>query len=231
MLDHPLPIASHLAGERIKIDLHVHTCYSPDSLTSLDDLTAAVETAGLDGLAVLDHNCISGAQALREMAPFLVIVGEEVSTTAGEVAGLFLSECVPPGLSPAEAVERIHEQGGLVYVPHPFDRYRSSALGGHALTSILDQVDAIEVLNARVLFPTDNDRALAFARDLGIPGGAGSDAHSTQEIGRAFVEMERFEDAAGFLRGLEQACIRGHESSPHVHLLSTWAKFRRRIGS
>lgn len=215
----------------MRIDLHVHTSYSPDCLTSLEGVIDAVRSAGLDGVAVLDHNAVAGAIALREKAPFRVIVGEEVYTTEGEIAGLFMRERIPPGLLLSQAVDRIRDQGGLVYVPHPFDRYRRSALGEQALRSILEKVDVIEVFNARVLFAADNRRAWEFAAAHGLPRGAGSDAHSAQEIGRACVEMNSFDDADGFLRGLEQAQVCGTLSRPHVHLHSTWAKIRRRLGN
>lgn len=215
--------------KRIKVDLHVHTCYSHDCLLSLEDLIAAAVRRGLGALAVLDHNEIEGALALRERAPFPVVVGEEVYTAEGEVAGLFLRERVPPGLPLEQAVARIKEQGGLLYIPHPFDRYRSSALGEPALLRVLDQVDAIEVLNARALYHADNEKAMQFAQSHGIPGGAGSDGHTIGEIGQAYVEMEPFDDRDSFLRSLAGGRIGGGLSRPHVHLYTTWAKIRRRM--
>jgi predicted metal-dependent phosphoesterase TrpH len=221
---------SPATSKGIKVDLHVHTCYSSDCLLSLEDLVTAAERRGLGAVAVLDHNEVEGALALKEIAPFYVIVGEEVYTTEGEVAGLFLRERVPPGLPLEQAVARIKGQGGLLYIPHPFDRYRHSALGEAALLRILDQVDAIEVLNARALQAADNEKAMQFAELNGIPGGAGSDGHSPGEIGQAYVEMEPFVDKDGFLVSLSQAQIGGGVSSPHVHLYTTWAKIRKRVG-
>jgi predicted metal-dependent phosphoesterase TrpH len=215
---------------RIKVDLHVHTCYSHDCLLSLQDLIAAAQRRGLGAVAVLDHNEIKGALALKEIAPFPVIVGEEVYTAEGEVAGLFLQERVPPGLPLEQAVARIKGQGGLLYIPHPFDRYRHSALGEPALLRILDQVDAIEVLNARALDSADNEKAMRWAELNGIPGGAGSDGHTPGEIGRAFVEMEPFADRDDFLRSLSRGLICGGVSGPLVHLYTTWAKIRKRVG-
>ncbi len=218
------------SGQAIKVDLHVHTCYSSDCLLSLEDLARAAQRRGLGAVAVLDHNEIEGALALKEIAPFLVIVGEEVYTTEGEVAGLFLRERVPAGLPLEQAVGCIKEQGGLLYIPHPFDRYRHSALGEDGLLRILDKVDAIEVVNARVLHAADNEKALQFAELNGIPGGAGSDGHTPGEIGQAYVEMERFAGKDDFLLSLSHARIGGGVSSPHVHLYTTWAKIRKRIG-
>jgi predicted metal-dependent phosphoesterase TrpH len=211
----------------VKVDLHIHTGYSKDSLASLEEIIMTAQQRGLGALAILDHNTIAGGLALRDLAPFPVIVGEEVMTTAGEIAGLFLSEEIPSGLSPLETVARIRDQGGLVYVPHPFDSVRRSRLEEPALMAILDQMDILEVLNARVVRPADNERAKSFAKAHGLPGAAGSDAHALVEIGRAYVEMAPFEDRDSFLRNLAQGTICGGESPAHVHLFSTWAKIRK----
>ncbi len=219
---------AHSDIQRLKVDLHIHTCYSPDSLVSLPEVIAAALRRGLGALAVLDHNAIGGALALSDVAPFPVIVGEEIYTTEGEIAGLFLQALIPPGLTPAHTVVRIKEQGGLVYIPHPFDRYRHAALSKAGLLAILEHIDVIEVLNARTIFPADNERAKRFAQIHGFPGGAGSDAHSASEIGQAYVEMEPFTDKDSFLRSLSGGQVGGGMSSPHVHLFSTWAKIRKR---
>jgi len=211
----------------IKVDLHIHSSYSRDSLTSLQEIIATAQQRGLGAVAILDHNTIAGGLALREIAPFPVIVGAEMMTTAGEVAGLFLSEEIPRGLSPQETVARIREQGGLVYVPHPFDSLRKSRLEEPALMAILDRVDILEVLNARVVRPADNERARLFAEAHGLPGGAGSDAHAPVEIASAYVEMAPFEGSDSFLRSLAQGHVCGSESPAHVHLFSTWAKIRK----
>ncbi|MBC7261726.1 MAG: PHP domain-containing protein, partial [Chloroflexi bacterium] len=123
---------------RIKVDLHIHTCYSPDSLTSLEAVIAAALERGLGALAITDHNAIEGALALQRMAPFPVIVGEEILTAEGDIIGLFLQELIPPKLTPAQTIARIREQGGVVYIPHPFD-FRRSALPEPVLYSLLEQ--------------------------------------------------------------------------------------------
>ena len=214
----------------IKVDLHVHTSYSRDSLLSLEEVIETALHRGLGALAILDHNTIEGALALRDMAPFPVIVGEEILTSEGEIAGLFLQKVIPPGLTPAQTVQRIQQQGGLVYIPHPFDSIRQSRLHESALMAVLDRVDAIEVLNARVLRPGDNERARRFAETHGLPRGAGSDAHSSIEIGQAYVEMAPFADRDSFLSNLASGQVCGRMSAPHVHLSSTWAKIRKRMG-
>lgn len=216
-------------NERIKVDLHIHTCYSPDSLTSLDAVIAAALERGLGALAITDHNAIEGGLALQRLAPFPVIVGEEILTSEGDIIGLFLQELIPPGLTPAETIACIREQGGLVYIPHPFD-FRRSALPEPVLHAVLEQVDAVEVLNARTLLPVLNERAQRFAQEHGLLCGAGSDAHTAAEIGQAYVEMLPFTDKDSFLRSLANARVYGTLSLPHVHLFSTWAKVRKRKG-
>jgi predicted metal-dependent phosphoesterase TrpH len=213
----------------IKVDLHVHTCYSKDCLLSLEEVIATAQRQGLGALAVLDHNAIEGALALQALAPFAVIVGEEIYTTEGEIAGMFLRELIPPGLTPSQTVVRIQEQGGLVYIPHPFERIRQARLNERALMDILDHVDAIEVLNARVMHPQDNERAKRFAQAYDLPAGAGSDAHSAGEIGQAYVEMPPFTDPDSVLRSLSEGKVCGGLSLPHVHWFSTWAKIRKRL--
>jgi len=210
--------------QRIKVDPHVHTFYSPDSLMSLENVITMTVRRGLGALAITDHNSIEGALVLRGMAPFQIIVGEEIDTSEGEITGLFLEELIPPGCTAAETVARIKDQGGLVYVPHPFDLQRRHRLCESALRAILDDVDILEVLNARVLWPAHNARARRFAQTHGLLMSAGSDAHTPLEIGRAFVEMEPFTDAESFLHSLASARVRGALSGPHVHLYSTWAK-------
>jgi len=213
----------------IRVDLHMHTCHSVDSLMTLDEVVEAALARGLGALAITDHDEIGGALALSRTAPFPVIVGEEVDVGDGEIIGLFLQERIPPKLGPEETIARIHAQGGLVYIPHPFDSHRYP-LPEPALLSLLHEVDAIEVLNARVPVPAFNERAARFAHEHGIPCGAGSDAHTPGEIGRAYVEMEPFVDRDSFLRSLARGRIGGSESGPLVHLFSTWAKIRKRAG-
>jgi len=217
------------AAQRIRVDLHLHTCHSVDSLMTLDEVVDAALARGLGALAITDHDEIEGALALQRTAPFPVIVGEEVDVGDGEIIGLFLQERIPPGLGPVETVARIRSQGGLVYIPHPFDSHRYP-LPERDLMSLLYEVDALEVLNARVTVPAFNDRAARFAQEHGIPGGAGSDAHTPGEIGRAYVEMDPFTDKESFLSGLASGTIGGCASEPYVHLFSTWAKIRKRVG-
>lgn len=215
----------------MKVDMHVHTCYSKDATLSLETIMESCERRGLDGAAITDHNTIAGALALKEIAPFLVIVGEEIDTTRGEILGLFLKEEIPGGLMPEEAMARIREQGGLVGVSHPLDRLRRSAMRQVALLDILDELDFLEGFNSRVTFPSDNRKAQALAQARGLPITAGSDAHTAYEIGRAYVEMSNFNGREGFLEALKEAQIFGRLSPPWIHLVSTWTKLRRRLSS
>jgi predicted metal-dependent phosphoesterase TrpH len=214
---------------RVRVDLHIHTCHSVDSLMTLDEVVEAALARGLGALAITDHDAIEGALALSRTAPFPIIVGEEVDAGDGEVIGLFLQEWIPPKLGPVETIARIRAQGGLVYIPHPFDSHRYP-LPEAVLLSLLDEVDAMEVLNARVTVPAFNERAARFAQEHGIPCGAGSDAHTPGEIGRAYVEMEPFVDKDSFLASLARGTIGGRASEPYVHIFSTWAKIRKRVG-
>jgi len=217
------------AAKRIRVDLHIHTCHSVDSLMTLDEVINAAVARGLGALAITDHDAIEGALALSRIAPFPVIVGEEVNAGDGEIIGLFLHEWIPPELGPVETIARIRRQNGLVYIPHPFDSHRYP-LPEPVLLSLLHEVDALEVLNGRVTVPAYNQRAADFAREHGLPGGAGSDAHTPGEVGQTYVEMEPFMDRDSFLRNLARARIGGGVSGRHVHLYSTWAKLRKRGG-
>lgn len=213
----------------MKVDFHIHTCYSQDSLTSLEDVINAARSRGLDRVAITDHNRLEGALRLREMAPELAIVGEEVLTTEGELICYFLEEEVPAGLSPEEAIARVRDQGGIVGIPHPMDQVRRETMVSGALARIRGQLDCVEVFNARCLLPTDNRRAAVWAAEMGLPGTAGSDAHHPSEIGRAYVEMPPFNGREDFLEKLAQGRIQGRLSPLWVHLLSTWARMRQRF--
>jgi predicted metal-dependent phosphoesterase TrpH len=205
----------HLAGAPpvgwVRVDLHAHTMWSGDATTTPDELEAAVEAAGIDVLCITDHGTINGATTLADDLPCRVVVGEELRTGAGEVIGLFLTERIPWGLSPSAAAERIRGQGGLVYVPHPFDPTRH-CLREPELEALVAAglVDAVEVLNAKTSLSSLNERAARFAAEHGLPGGAGSDAHVPEAIGAAYVEMPDFDGPASFLTSLAEGRAVGH---------------------
>lgn len=212
-----------------KADLHLHTCYSMDCAMSLEQIIDRSLKIGINCLAVTDHNTIEGALRLKEIASFQIIVGEEILTTGGEIIGLFLATEIPGGLSPEETVRRIKSQGGLVCIPHPYDTLRLSASRDSMFESLMPEIDIIEVFNARSLFPSATNKAWQLAQKYGKPMSAGSDAHSPQEIGNAYVEMPPFEDKETFITSLEQGKIGGSRSSPIVHFHSTWARLKKQL--
>lgn len=217
----------------IRADLHVHTCYSMDCYTPLEPVIDHCLNTGINCLAISDHNTVAGALKLQEIAPFQVIVAEEIRTPMGELMGLFLTEEVPKGLSPEETIARIRKQGGLVGIPHPFGREPPLSLRGEwrnlLSPEILAQVDIIEVFNSRDPLPNSSSRARRLAQDYGLAASAGSDAHTLAEIGRTYVEMPEFSGPGDFLDSLSQGTIFGRKSSPLVHLASTWAKVSKRF--
>jgi len=212
----------------LRMDLHTHTFYSPDALTSPGRFVEACQTTGINCVAVTDHHTIRGALAMQNMAPFKIIVGQEVRAADGEIIGLFLKEDVPSRLSAEETVRLIKEQGGLVSVPHPFDRLRRKSLGEKALLRIVDQVDVIEAFNARITFAADNERAGRFAQEHGLLAAAASDAHTPGELGSTYTEVPDFDGPEAFLESLKQAKLVTKPASPVVHVLSYWARLRRR---
>jgi glycosyltransferase involved in cell wall biosynthesis len=192
----------------IDVDLHMHTDHSYDCATPVEVLLAEARARGLGAIAVTDHNEISGAQEARRKAEGLkVIVAEEVKTAdQGEVIGLFIEDKIERGMTLQETIAEIKRQGGLVYVPHPFDRMHSVPDYEHLLT-VLDDVDAIEVFNPRVAIAEFNEEALRFALKYRIPAGAGSDAHVPQGLGSVRIRMRDFDGPGEFLESLRDADI------------------------
>ncbi len=212
------------------IDLHTHTCFSPDSQTDPAALIARGRAVGLDRLAVTDHNTIEGALVARRLAPDFVIVGEEIGTaTGGELIAYYVQETVPPGLSLDETIRRLRDQGAVISISHPLDRLRDSALGERHTLEIIGQVDALEVFNARCFLAADNARAARLAAAHGRAITAGSDAHTLVEVGRGYLTLPPFENtAAAFLSSLARAQPGGRLSGPWPHFASTFAKLRKR---
>jgi hypothetical protein len=192
----------------IDVDLHMHTDHSYDCATPVEVLLAEARTRGLGAIAVTDHNEISGALDARAKADGVkVIVGEEVKTAdQGEVIGLFIEKKIRRGGTLAEVIAEIKRQGGLVYVPHPFDRLHSVPDYEHLL-GVLDDVDAIEVFNPRVAIAEFNEEAVRFAAKYRIPAGAGSDAHVPQGLGSVRIRMRDFDGPEEFLESLRDADI------------------------
>jgi predicted metal-dependent phosphoesterase TrpH len=212
-------------------DFHTHTRYSPDSLTTLENLIAASRRKGLDRVVVTDHNTIKGGVRGAALAPELVIIGEEIETTEGEILAVYVSEEVKPGLPPMEAIAQLRAQGSFISISHPFDPTRKGGWRMEALLEIVPHIDAIETFNARTLVPWYNWRAERFAVEQGLPGTHGSDAHAAFELGRGALWVPAFEDAASLKENLPKAVSpRLTLSPPWVHLISryaVWVKRRR----
>jgi predicted metal-dependent phosphoesterase TrpH len=208
----------------IEVDLHMHTDHSGDCATPVDVLINTARDRGLGAIAITDHNEVSGALEARKLAEELgdikVIVAEEVKTAEqGEVIGLFLEEKIPKGLTMAETIAEIRNQGGLVYVPHPFDRFHSVPDYEHLL-DIVEEIDLLEVFNPRVAVTSFNEEAVRFARKYRIVPAAGSDSHVAQGLGSVRQRIHDFDGPAEFLEAMRDADItRKHKNLVYVQTL------------
>ncbi|MBX3063655.1 MAG: PHP domain-containing protein [Anaerolineae bacterium] len=212
----------------ITVELHSHTEYSRDCLTSLQSLIDTCRRKGIDRIAITDHNTAAGALKLQQMAPDLIIVGEEIMTTEGELLCFFMQETIPAMLTPAETIKRLRDQGAVISVSHPFDRLRKGAWEKSALLKIVEHVDALEVFNSRCLYASDNVSAQQFADEHGKIGTVGSDAHIPYELGRATLKMQSFSDRHSFLEVLKTAQPVISLSPFWVHGMSSIAKWQRK---
>ncbi len=212
-----------------RVEFHSHTCASPDGLMRPHELIRAARARGLDRIVVTDHNTLAGARAAHALAPELVIVGEEVLTTEGELLGWFVREEVPPGLPPWEALQRLKAQGAVVALAHPFDTWRQG-FRAETLAQLAPYLDAVEGFNARTRKPGANQAAEAWARAHGLPVVSGSDAHLVVEVGRAATYLPPFDDADGLRRALAAARPTRRRAAWWVNLGSRWAVLRHRLG-
>ncbi len=195
----------------VRVDCHSHTMWSGDCTTTPDELAEAVEAAAIDVLCITDHNAVAGAQKLADELPCRVVVGEELRVGSGEIIGLFLTERLPGGIGLLEAARRIRDQGGLVYIPHPFDPMRNCLRADDIDLLVAEGlVDGIEGRNSKTSLESLNRKAEEYGRANGLFVGAGSDAHVPDAIGAGYVEMPDFEDAAGFLAAIGDGRIVGH---------------------
>ncbi len=209
----------------IEVDLHMHTDHSGDCATPVDVLLQTARDRGLGAIAITDHNEVSGALEARRIAAeqfddLKVIVAEEVKTKEqGEVIGLFIEEKIPKGLTMAETIAAIREQGGLVYVPHPFDRFHSVPDYEHLL-AMVEEIDILEVFNPRVALTSFNEEAVRFASKYRIVSGAGSDSHVAQGLGSVRQRIHDFEGPAEFMEAMRDADItRKHKNLVYVQTL------------
>jgi len=210
--------------ETIQCDLHMHTDHSPDCATPVEVLLETARDRGLGAIAITDHNVISGALEARELAEgmdgFQVIVAEEIKTAEeGEVIGLFLEEEIPRGMSMSETIADIRRQGGLVYVPHPFDRMHSVPDYEHLL-EFVDEIDILEVFNPRITLSSFNEEAERFAAKYRIVPGAGSDSHVAQGLGSVRIRVSEFEGPREFLEAMRDAdIVHKHKNLIYVQAL------------
>jgi predicted metal-dependent phosphoesterase TrpH len=212
----------------LRIEFHCHTLFSKDSLTQPETLVRTARRKGLDRVVVTDHNTIQGALEAQRIDPELVIVGEEIMTTCGEILASFMTEKIPARLTPQETIRRLRDQGAFISVSHPFDIFRSGSWDLDDLLEILPLVDAIEVFNARCMWPGFNSKAKALARQYDLPGTVGSDAHAEHELGLAYLIAPHFTGADGLRAVIRRAKTVTHLSSPLVHLMSRYAALQKR---
>ena len=211
----------------LKVDFHIHSNHSPDSLNAIEDILTIAQEKNIDRIVISDHNTISGALAAKEKDPERIIIGEEIMTDQGEVLGIFLENEVPWGLTLKETIELLKKQNAFIAVPHPFDTYRDG-LGAKNLLHFIDEIDAIEVFNARCMQHRFNDQALAFAIENKLGQVVGSDAHTNLEIGSATLEVPFFKNADE-LRSVIREGKQNLEYSPRwTHFMSTYAKFSKK---
>ena len=219
----------------LKGDFHMHTAFSGDCATPPEVMVRRCLKVGLECIAVTDHNTIDGALEVRKLAgsiapDLMVIIGEEVKSSQGDIIGLFLKETVPKGLSPLETVNQIKAQGGLVMVPHPVDAIRKGPLAPAALREVMPHVDFMEVLNARTILPWDVRACHWLAAQTSTPAVAVSDAHTPGELGSAYVELDRFDGSpTAFKEALAGGRIVGQRSTPLVHLITAYVKVKKRL--
>ena len=210
------------------VEFHCHTNASKDSRTRPADLMAAARRKGIDRLIITDHNTIAGARAAQSLDPELVIVGEEIMTTRGEILAAYVTEEIPAGLPPRVVIGQLRAQGAFISVSHPFDRIRSGAWKEPDLLDILPLVDAIEVYISRCMFPHFNRLARQFAEKHNVAGTVGSDAHATFEVGRSLLQLEPFKGPDELRQVIRAAKPITKWSPPWFHFSSRYAVVTKR---
>lgn len=195
----------------VRVDCHSHTMWSGDCTTTPEEMVEAITESAIDVLCITDHNAIAGAEALADQLPCRVVIGEELRVGSGEIIGLFITERLPQGIGLIEAAGRIREQGGLVYIPHPFDPMRN-CLKSEDIDLLVAEglVDGIEGINGKTSLTSLNEKAQAYGADAGLFIGAGSDAHVPDAFGAAYVEMPDFDGPEDFMRKVGTGHIVGH---------------------
>jgi predicted metal-dependent phosphoesterase TrpH len=211
-----------------QVEFHCHTSASKDSLTPPRELVKAARRRGLDRLVITDHNSTAGAIEAQGLDPGLVIIGEEIMTTQGEILAAFVTKEIPAGLPPQEVLKRLRDQGAFISVSHPFDTLRPGGWKEPDLLEILPFVDAIEVYNSRCMFPSFNRYAKSFAEKHNVPGTVGSDAHAAFEVGRSVLKLGRFDGAVELRRIIRAGVPITKWSPPWFHLTSRFATLKKK---
>jgi hypothetical protein len=215
----------------LTVEFHCHTILSKDSLAQPEDLVHICRRKGIDRVVITDHNSIQGALMAHRLDPELVIVGEEILTTRGEILAAFVRESIPAHLTPKETIARLKAQDAFISVSHPFDHFRKGGWREADLLAILPLVDAIEVFNSRCMSPNFNSRAREFAEKHRIPGTVGSDAHALCELGRSVMMLESFEDSRGLRQVIRSGVPRTTWSPWWFHLASRYASLKKTLKS
>lgn len=213
----------------LRVELHCHTVFSDDSLTHPRRLVDICRRKGIDRVVITDHNTIAGAKAAQKLDPELVIVGEEILTTRGEILAAYVTDEIPPFLSPQETIKRLREQGAFISVSHPFDKLRKGGWNEDDLLEILPDVDAIEVYNSRCMNPNFNRRARSFAEKHNIAGTVGSDAHAAFELGRSLLLLDQFEGPDEMRMVVCRGAPQVKWSPPWFHLSSRYASIYKKL--
>ena len=213
----------------LRVEFHAHTIYSKDCLVSPEQLVKVCHRKSIDRVVITDHNTIEGARAAQKLDSELVVIGEEIMTTQGEILAAYVKDEIPAGLSPRETVRLLKEQGSFISISHPFDVARSGHWQLDDLLEILPDVDAIEVYNSRCWLPGFNRQAKKFADRMNLPGTVGSDAHSLLELGRAVLLLEGFEGPDGMRKVIRDGKSLVKWSPPWFHLFSRYAVIKKRL--
>ena len=210
-------------------EFHAHSIYSKDSLATLARMIETCRKKGIDRLVITDHNTIQGALEAQKLASELIIIGEEIMTTKGEILAFFVREEIPAMLTPQETIARLKAQDAFISVSHPFDFTRSGHWLEADLLEILPQIDAIETFNARCLLPRMNAQAQAFASRHGIASTVGSDAHALFELGRATLTLPPFNSTRELRRVIRQGTPQTRKTGIHARIASRYAVIRKKI--
>lgn len=220
-----------MASDNFRIDMHVHSNFSRDSILSVEQIVRKYQKEHINPM-VCDHNSLEGAKTVNQLLKTIPesipsILAEEITTNEGEIIGIFLSEEILPFQSAGKTIEEIHKQGGLVILPHPFDQFRKKRLADMPRESLIDRIDIIEGYNSRNISKKSEETAIAYAQQFNKPVSAGSDAHTLFEIGNAWTEMELFGDPKEFLRNLKNASYFHKPSGYGVHAITKLVKLVR----